>query len=229
MSTEISEAPVEQSSELEQLKAELEALRTKNQEILFEKKKLHDKVSGLPKDVDVAELLKFKQDHERQQLESKGKYDEARQALQDQFNEITAQLRTENEALKARIRDLELISPASSELAKIVHDPDDVFKTGRLKPEQIESDPVAGPVVVNGLERTPIADWARSNLPKHYLREPQARGSGAPVGGSSAVVIPPGTVNPLARDSFNLTEAARLQRTNPELYAKFKAEAARQG
>jgi cell division protein FtsB len=227
--TDTPNAPVEQSADLSQLQSELDALRRKNRELLDEKKQLGAKIKDLPEGLDVSELVKFKQDHERKQLESAGEYDKAREALQQQFNEITTQLRTENEALKARIRDLELISPASSELAKIVHDPDDVFKTGRLKPEQIESDPVAGPVVVNGLERTPIADWARSNLPKHYLREPQARGSGAPVGGSSAVVIPPGTVNPLARDSFNLTEAARLAKVNPELYAKFKAEAARQG
>lgn len=215
-------APVEQPST--DTAAEIERLRQKNRELLDEAKKAKAKAAAVPDGVDVQELLEFKRKTEQAKLEAEGNYSEARKQLQDQYDRDTAALRGEIEQLKARIRDLELISPAASELAKHVHDPDDVFKTGRLKPEQIEATPT-GPVVVDGLSRIPIADWARQNLPKHYLKEPPARGTGAPVGGSVTTTLPSGTNNPWVRATYNLTEQDRLVRINPLLAQQLKAEA----
>jgi hypothetical protein len=174
--------------------------------------------------VDVQELIEFRRRTEQAKLEAEGNFAELRLQLQQQYDNDTAALKREIERLQARIRDLELISPASSELSKIVHDPDDVFATGKLKPEQIEHG-ASGPVVVNGLERIPIADWARQNLPKHYLKEPPARGTGAPAGGSISGALPTGTNNPWVRASYNLTEQDRLVRINPLLAAQLKSEA----
>jgi hypothetical protein len=216
-------APVEQTS-TDTAAEELERLRAKNRELLDEAKKAKAKAAAVPDGVDVQELLEFKRKTEQAKLEEQGNFAELKLQLQAQYDNDTAALKREIEQLRARIRDLELISPASSELAKHVHDPDDVFKTGRLKPEQIEHGP-QGPVVVNGLERVPIADWARQNLPKHYLKEPPARGTGAPVGGSISGALPTGTNNPWVRASYNLTEQDRLVRINPLLAAQLKAEA----
>lgn len=215
-------APVEQPST--DTAAEVERLRQKNRELLDEAKKAKAKAAAVPDGVDVQELIEFRRRTEQAKLEEAGNFAELRQQLQQQYDTDTAALRKEIDRLNARIRDLELISPAASELSKVVHDPDDVFATGKLKPEQIETGP-GGPVVVNGLERVPIADWARANLPRHYLKEPPARGTGAPVGGSVATTLPSGTNNPWVRASYNLTEQDRLVRINPLLAQQLKAEA----
>jgi hypothetical protein len=51
---------------------------------------------------------------------------------------------------------------------------------------------------------------------------PKPQGSGAP-SGRNASEIPAGTVNPFARESFNLTEQSRLYKTNRDLYEHLKA------
>jgi hypothetical protein len=215
-------APVEQPST--DTAAEVERLRQKNRELLDEAKKAKAKASQVPDGVDVQELLTFKRQTEQAKLEAEGNFAELRVKLQNQYDTDTTALRAEIDQLRAKIRDLELISPAASELAKVCHDPEDVFKTGRLRPEQIETTP-NGPVVADGLNRVPIADWARANLPRHYLKEPPARGTGAPVGGSVATTLPSGTNNPWVRITYNLTEQDRLVRINPLLAQQLKAEA----
>jgi hypothetical protein len=215
-------APVEQPST--DTAAEVERLRQKNRELLDEAKKAKAKAAAVPDGVDVQELLTFKRQTEQAKLEAEGNFAELRVKLQNQYDTDTTALRAEIDQLKAKIRDLELISPAASELAKVCHDPEDVFKTGRLRPEQIETTP-NGPVVADGLNRVPIADWARANLPRHYLKEPPARGTGAPVGGSVATSLPTGTNNPWVRASYNLTEQDRLVRINPLLAVQLKSEA----
>jgi hypothetical protein len=219
-------APVEQSSpDTSALQAEIEALRRKNTELLDEKKKLAKKVPELPDGVDVQELLAFKQRAEQAELEQQGNYSEARQKLEQQYREREGTLQQRLEALEAENRELKLIGPAVAALADTVHDPDEVIRL-RLKPEQIEREPDGTVVVVDGYQRTPINDWAKTSLPQYRLKAPKPQGTGAPVGRSSGE-LPAGTKNPFARDSFNLTEQARIYKTDPELYARLKAAASR--
>ena len=67
-------APVEQAvdSEKENLKAELEAMRKKNAELLDETKKAKAKAKTAP-DVDVQALIDFKNNAEQAELEKQGK------------------------------------------------------------------------------------------------------------------------------------------------------------
>lgn len=219
-------APVEQSSpDASALQAEIEALRRKNTELLDEKKKLAKKVPELPDGVDVQELLAFKQRAEQAELEQQGNYSEARQKLEQQYREREGTLQQRLEALEAENRELKLIGPAVAALADTVHDPDEVIRL-RLKPEQIEREPDGTVVVVDGYQRTPINDWAKTSLPQYRLKAPKPQGTGAPVGRSSGE-LPSGTKNPFARESFNLTEQARIYKTDPELYARLKAAASR--
>jgi hypothetical protein len=219
-------APVEQSSpDTSALQAEIEALRRKNTELLDEKKKLAKKVPELPDGIDVQELLAFKQRAEQAELEQQGNYSEARQKLEQQYREREGTLQQRLEALEAENRELKLIGPAVAALADTVHDPDEVIRL-RLKPEQIEREPDGTVVVVDGYQRTPINDWAKTSLPQYRLKAPKPQGTGAPVGRSSGE-LPAGTKNPFARDSFNLTEQARIYKTDPELYARLKAAASR--
>lgn len=214
--------PAAEGSNSEALQRSVEALERKNQELIAELRAA--KKSKAPDGVNVDELLEFKRNYEQQQLESQGKYQEARQALEQQFREATAQKDQRITELEARVRELELVTPAVTALAEIVHDPDMVLKT-KLKPESIEREADGTVVVVDGYERKPVAEWAKT-LPAWMQKQPKPQGSGAPTGGSSGA-IPTGMANPFSRDSFNLTEQARLFRTDRDLYDRMKAAANR--
>jgi hypothetical protein len=206
------------------LQRSVEALERKNKELITELRAAK-KAPALPDGVDVNELLEFKRNHEQQQLESQGKYTEARQALEQQFREATAEKDQRIATLEARVRELELVTPAVTALADIVHDPDMVLKT-KLSADQIERDADGTVVVVDGYQRTPVSEWAKT-LPAWMQKQPKPQGSGAPSAGASTGGIPAGMANPFSRDSFNLTEQARLFRTDRDLYDRMKVAANR--
>jgi hypothetical protein len=231
---EVTTAPTAQSQpqsdpvDVDALRRSIDALERKNKELADEKRKLrqYEKIAEqLPDGADIKELVEFKRNHEQQQLESQGKYQEARQALEQQFREATAQKDQRIAELESRIRELELLTPAVSALADIVHDPDLVLKT-KLNADQIEREADGTVVVVNGYQRTPVTEWARATLPAWMQKQPKPQGSGAPTGRISND-IPPGMKNPFSRESFNLTEQARLYRTDRDLYDRMKAAATR--
>jgi hypothetical protein len=217
-------APVEQAVDTSSLQAELEAMRKKNAELLDEYKKAVKQAKAVPDGVDIDELIQFKRQAEQQQLESQGKYTEARQALEQQFREATAEKDQRIAELESRVRELELLTPAVSALADIVHDPDLVMKT-KLSPDQIAREPDGTVVVVDGYQRTPVQEWAKT-LPSWMQKQPKPQGSGAPIGRSSGE-IPAGIANPFMPESYNLTEQSRLFRTDRDLYEKLKAQATR--
>ena len=215
--------PVEgvNNDEIARLKSSVESLEKKNYELIgkLQKKELIE----VPDDYQA--LKEFKQQAEQTKLEAEGKYSEARQALEQQFREATAQKDQRIAELEQRVRELELLTPAVSALADIVHDPDLIMKT-KLSPDQIEREADGTVVVVNGYQRTPVAEWARATLPAWMQKQPKPQGSGAPVG-SSTSALPAGMKNPFSRESFNLTEQARLYRTDRDLYDRMKAAANR--
>ena len=217
-------APVEQAVDTSSLQAELEAMRKKNAELLDEYKKAVKQAKAIPDGVDIEELIQFKRQAEQQELESQGKYSEARQALEQQFREATAEKDKRIADLEQRVRELELLTPAVSALADIVHDPDLIMKT-KLSPDQIEREPDGTVVVVDGYQRTPVQEWAKT-LPTWMQKQPKPQGSGAPIGRSSGE-IPAGVANPFLPESYNLTEQSRLFKTDRDLYERLKAQAAR--
>jgi hypothetical protein len=210
------------------LRDSIAALESKNRELIGELRQAKERARSIPDGVDVQELIKFRQEHEQQKLESAGQYEEAKRQLQEQYDRDTAALKAEAERLQARVRELELVSPAVSALSDLVHDPDVVLKL-KLPADRIEREADGTVVVVDGLQRVPVKDWAQSNLPAWMLKAPTPRGSGAPIGGSSAPPspIPTGMANPFEAATWNLTEQGRLLRTNPALYEQLKAAAKR--
>ena len=218
-------APVEQAENNAQLIAELDAMRRKNAELLDEYKKAKQQAKAVPDGVDVQELLDFKAKAEQADLEKQGKYSEARQALEQQFREATAEKDQRIADLETRVRELELITPAVTALADVVHDPDLILKT-KLSSQQIERETDGTVVVVDGYKRTPVTEWAKA-LPAWMQKAPKPQGSGAPSGTRSSGDIPAGTVNPFMPDSFNLTEQSRLFRTDRDLYERLKTAAKR--
>ncbi len=218
--TEEQAAPVEQSVDTSELKTELESMRRKNAELLDEYKKAKAQAKAVPEGVDIQELLDFKAKAEQADLEKQGKYGEARQALELQFREATAEKDKRISELESRVRELELISPDSvSALADVVHDPDLILKT-KLTSEQIEREADGTVVVVDGYQRTPVGEWAKT-LPAWMQKQPKPQGSGAPSGRSSSDSIA-GVKNPFSKESFNLTEQSRLFRTDRDMYEKLK-------
>ncbi len=215
-------APVEQAvdSEKENLKAELEAMRKKNAELLDDYKKAREKAKAIPADVDVQALIDFKNNAEQLELEKQGKYTEARSKLEEQYRERSAEKDKKITELETKVRELELIPPAVQALAEIVHDPTLVLNNF-LPKDKIEVDNGV-PVVVDGYERTPVNEWAKGKLPDYILKQPKPQGSGAPAGRSSGGEIPAGTKNPFAQESFNITEQMRLYRTDKDLYDRLK-------
>ena len=108
----------------------------------------------------------------------------------------------------------------------MVHDPSIVFKAQLLNPNQIEREADGTVVVVNGYERKPIGEWAKT-LPSYMQKAPKPQGSGAPAGRSAGGDVPLGTKNPFAKDTYNLTEQSRLFRTDRDMYERLKAAANR--
>ena len=198
----------------------IEALERKNQELIAELRAAKSK-SKVPDGVNVDELLEFKRNYEQQQLESQGKYQEARQAMEQQFREATAEKDQRISQLEARVRELELVTPAVTALADVVHDPDMVLKA-KLSADRLEREADGTVVVVDGYQRTPVGEWAKT-LPAWMQKQPRPQGSGAPSATSSAPLT--GIKNPFAKESFNLTEQARLYRADPEMYERLKAAA----
>ena len=219
---ELAAPNVASNTETEALKSSIEALERKNYELISKLKK----AKAVPDGVDVEELLEFKRQAEQSKLEAEGNYTEARQALEQQYREASAQKDERIKELEAKVRELELISPAVSALADIVHDPDMVLKT-KLSADKIQREADGTVVVVDGYERTPVVDWAKNSLPAWMQKAPKPQGGGAPVGRGGSNEIPPGAKNPFAPESFNLTEQSRLFRTDRDLYDRMKAAAGR--
>ena len=227
--SEEANAPVEQAvdSEVENLKAEVEAMRKKNAELLNETKKAKAKANAAP-DVDVQALLDFKAKAEQAELEQKGKNGEAKQALEQQYREKSSTDKQRIEELESKVRELELISPASQALAEVVHDPSLVLQNF-LPKDKIDLQE-GKPVVVDGYERIPVADWAKTKLKEQapYLLKQQApQGGGAPAGRTTSASVPAGTKNPFEAESFNITEQMRLYRTDKDLYDRLQSAAKR--
>ncbi len=219
----ITSPEAQNNSELDALKKSVAALEKKNYELIGKLQK-NELIGDVPDDYN--ELKEFKRQAEQNKLESEGKYTEARQALEQQYREATAQKDKRIAELEARVRELELIAPANTALADVVHDPSIVFKADLLKPDQIERESDGTVVVVNGYERKPINEWAKT-LPSYMQKAPRPQGSGAPSGRSASGDIPAGTKNPFSQETFDLTEQMRLYRTNMDLYERLKAAANR--
>jgi hypothetical protein len=220
---EITSPDPQNNVDVDQLKASISALEKKNYELIGKLQK-NELINEVPDDYEA--LKDFKRQAEQNKLESEGKYTEARQALEQQFREDVQAKDKKIVELEARVRELELIAPANTALADVVHDPSIVFKADLLKPDQIEREADGTVVVVNGYERKPIGEWAKS-LPSYMQKAPKPQGSGAPSGRNAGGDIPPGTKNPFAKDTFNLTEQSRLFRTDRDLYERLKAAANR--
>ena len=224
-------------SGLEDEKAKLIA---KRDELISERRSDKERYAKY-QDIDVDSLIKFKEDKEREELESQGKYADAlekeREDFRRQLQEREDLLKQEKEELakKAEEREREL---QTLQLDNRVLD--EYARAGVIAPkqllaltkQQLKLNEGREPVVVDGYREVPVKEWIDS-LKKneeyaHHFRSSGSRGSGAPPAGASG---PSGgsSSNPFAKGSWNLTEQAKLYKNNRPEYDRLKAEAAAMG
>jgi len=207
------------TAEMAALKAEVERLRKSNSEILDDYKKAKEAAKAVPQDVDVNALIAFKQKKEQEELEAKGKYDEAIAKQAQQYRDAEEAKNKKIQELEARQRQLEVEAPAVTALADVVHDPQYVLS--RISKEQLAREADGTVVVVDGYNRTPVKEWAMSQMPQWVQKNPRPQGGGATTTKVQTEFVS-NDKNPFAPDSFNLTEQARLYRTDINKYNMLK-------
>ena len=208
------------TAEMAALKAEVERLRKSNSEILDDYKKAKEAAKAVPPDVDVDALIAFKQKKEQEELEAKGRYEEATEKLATQYRQAEEQQKQKIEQLIAEKRQLEVEAPAVTALADVVHDPQYVLT--RISKDQLTREADGTVVVVDGYNRTPVKEWAMSNMPQWVQKNPRPQGGGATTTKVQTEFVNAGEKNPFAKESFNLTEQARLYKTDINKYNMLK-------
>ena len=207
------------TAEMTALKAEVERLRKSNSEILDDYKKAKEAAKAVPQDVDVNALIAFKQKKEQEELEAKGRYEEATEKLAAQYRQAEEQQKQRIQELENRQRQLEVEAPAVTALADVVHDPQYVLS--RISKEQLARETDGTVVVVDGYNRTPVKEWAMSKMPQWVQKNPRPQGSGATTTKVQTEFVAT-EKNPFVKESFNLTEQARLYRTDINKYNMLK-------
>ena len=207
------------SAEIAALKAEVERLRKSNSEILDDYKKAKEAAKAVPQDVDVNALIAFKQKKEQEELEAKGKYEEATEKLATQYRQAEEQQKQRIQELERRQRELEVEAPAVTALADVVHDPQ--YALSRISKEQLAREADGTVVVVDGYNRTNVKEWAMANMPQWAQKNPRPQGGGATTTKVQTEFVS-SDKNPFAPDSFNLTEQDRLYRTDINKYNMLK-------
>ena len=202
------------------LLAEVEALRKSKAELLDDYKKAKEAAKAVPPNVDVDALIAFKQKKEQEELEAKGKYDEAIAKQAQQYRDAEESKNKRIQELEAKQRQLEVEAPAVTALADVVHDPRYVLS--QINQDQLAREADGTVVIVDGYNRTPVKEWAMSKMPQWVQKNPRPQGGGATTTKVQTDTVLAGEKNPFAPDSFNLTEQARLFRTDVNKYNMLK-------
>jgi len=204
---EVVTPPTPNNEELNVLRDSVKKLEAKNYELIG---KLQKKEKVIPEDYD--SLLAFKQKSEQEDLERKGKYTEATTALEQQYRERSAEDKAKIDEQQKRIRELELITPALQALSEVTYDPELVLNN--LVPKDQIQIKDGMPVVVDGYEHLPVADYVKNKLEKekpYLLKTKTISGTGAPIskptntGNFSEEML-----KPFLKNSENITEQSRI-------------------
>jgi len=212
--------PPVNSAEVEALKETVKRLEENNKKLLDDYMEAKRSAKAVPPDVDVNALIAFKQQKEKEELEAKGRYDEAIAKQAQQYRDAEEAKNKRIQELEERQRQLEVEAPAVTALADVVHDPQYVLS--RISKDQLSRETDGTVVVVDGYNRTPVKDWAMSNMPQWVQKNPRPQGGGATTTKVQTEFVAAGEKNPFAKESFNLTEQARLLRTDINKYNMLK-------
>ena len=213
-------APVDDLQALNESIAKLEA---KNRELIGELRNKKEPSAEVLAELDELRELKRRQD--QSEAESKGQYDKALQAHDQQFRDREAQLTARVQELEARLQHTQLDARVLSVLADRVHDPEAALQLMRANLQLNDRGDVVAKDGYDELALDAYLDRQQQARP-WLFRQPKMQGSGAPAG-RTAAVQPSGGRNPFTREHFNLTEQMRIKKADPALYDRLRAEAQR--
>ena len=210
-------------SEVDALKRSVESLEKKNFELIGKLKK--KETPDVP--ADYQDLLDFKQKAEQKELEAKGDYTKALESREGQFRDAVKEKDDKIKKLEAKIRDLELISPALAALSNAVHDTDYALeKLGKDKFEVAEDGSV---VYVDEFSRMTIEEAVQKKLAANdrtrwVVKKPVAKGSGAVGGGNVAGgKISEGDLKHFLPETQNIDEQTRIyKQQGAEVWRKYR-------
>lgn len=194
-------------AEVQALRESVQKLEAKNRELIGKMQK-----KELIEPDDYESLKEFKRQAEQKKLEDAGKYEESKLAMEEQYREKSASDKQRIAELEARNRELELIAPSIQALTELTHDPELVLNNFVPKDQiQIKD---GRPVVIDGYEQLPVAEYVKSKLEKekpYLLKNKTISGGGAPISKPS---ISDGyteeMLKPFLKNSENITEQSRI-------------------
>ena len=205
--------PQENNTELEQLKESVKKLEAKNYELIGKLQKQKPATEKtMPEDYE--ELLAFKQKREQEDLEKEGKYEESKKLLEQQYRDKSAEDKERIQKLEQRNKELELIAPSIQALSEITHDPELVLNN--LVPKDQIQIKDGQPVVVDGYEQLPVADYVKNKLEKekpYLLKNKPASGGGAPISRPSSDNFSEDMLKPFLKATEDITEQGRIFKT----------------
>jgi predicted transcriptional regulator len=210
---------------VEELKKSIEGLEKKNFDLIG--KMQRKELVNLNEPDDYEELKEFKRQSEQKELEAKGEYSKALQSREEQFRDAVKGKDSQIKSLEAKIKDLQLISPALSALSNAVHDTDYALeKLGKDKFEVAEDGSV---VYVDEFSRMTIEEavqkkLAASDKTRWVVKKPVARGGGAsPAGSSTGSGVDQGDLKHFLKGSENLSEQTRIyKQQGAEVWRKLR-------
>ena len=219
----IQEPTAVEQSEVDALRRSIENLEKKNYELVGKLKK--KETPDVP--ADYQDLLDFKQKAEQKELEAKGDYSKALESREGQFRDAVKEKDDKIKKLEAKIRDLELISPALAALSNAVHDTDYALeKLGKDKFEVAEDGSV---VYVDEFSRMTIEEAVQKKLAANdrtrwVVKKPVAKGSGAVGGGNVAGgKISEGDLKHFLPETQNIDEQTRIyKQQGAEVWRKYR-------
>jgi len=205
--------PPENNTELEQLKESVKKLEAKNYELIGKlQKQKPASEKTMPEDYEA--LLAFKQKREQEDLEKEGKYEESKKLLEQQYRDKSAEDKERIQKLEQRNKELELIAPSIQALSEITHDPELVLNN--LVPKDQIQIKDGQPVVVDGYEQLPVADYVKNKLEKekpYLLKNKPASGGGAPISRPSSDNFSEDMLKPFLKATEDITEQGRIFKT----------------
>ena len=196
-------------SEIQALKESVQKLEAKNRELIGKMQK-----KELLEPDDYESLKEFKRLSEQKKLEDAGKYEESKLAMEEQYRERSASDKQRIAELEARNKELELIAPSIQALTELTHDPELVLNNFVPKDQiQIKD---GRPVVIDGYEQLPVAEYVKNKLEKekpYLLKNRSISGGGAPITKpTSDGQFSEEMLKPFLKNTENVTEQTRIAR-----------------
>ena len=224
--TPVESAPTQPVADAEDLKAQIEALKAKNAELINERRK--DKENREKLQTRLTDIESAQKQAEEARLAESGEYktlwDDAQTTISS-LKQALAEKETEVNEVKQSYSREQLKASTLAQLSSAgAFAPDQLYRLVEDNLRNKDGQPVA---VVGGVE-TPVAEYV-ANLKnpgsgyEHHFAASNTAGMG--VTGSARATSLPGQSNPWLPDSFNVTEQMILLSRDPDKARLLKAEA----